>query len=126
LLLTVDKRRRARRPSAGRTRRGGAFLASHLHHDRGITALDGAGRVVGVAGYKLAVRALTGGTARDVLSVYGLLRGLPRLALLALFTRKPAEGELDAWRGVAGRTPVGEPSRVRWRLWCAPGVAEGD
>ncbi|WP_326766370.1 GNAT family N-acetyltransferase [Streptomyces sp. NBC_01591] len=74
--------------------KGRAFLASHLHHDRGITALDGTGRVVGVAGYDLAGRALSGGSARDVLSGYGPLRGLPRLALLALFTRKPAEGEL--------------------------------
>ncbi|MGW6455379.1 GNAT family N-acetyltransferase [Streptomyces sp. NPDC055078] len=78
----------------GPPQRGRAFLASHLHHDRGIAALDSAGRVVGVAGYQLAGRALTGGTAHDVLSVYGPLRGLPRLALLALLTRKPAEGEL--------------------------------
>ncbi|CAM5447911.1 molybdopterin-guanine dinucleotide biosynthesis protein MobC [Streptomyces spiroverticillatus] len=74
--------------------KGRAFLASHLHHDRGITALGGTGRVVGVVGYQLDGRGLTGGTARDVLSAYGPLRGLPRLALLALFTRKPAEGEL--------------------------------
>ncbi|MFF0477544.1 GNAT family N-acetyltransferase [Streptomyces sp. NPDC004284] len=73
---------------------GRAFLASHLHHDRGVTALDGAGRVVGVAGYDLGGRALFGGSARDVLSAYGPLRGLPRLALLALFTRNPAGGEL--------------------------------
>ncbi|MFF5761276.1 GNAT family N-acetyltransferase [Streptomyces tanashiensis] len=73
---------------------GRAFLAAHLHHDRGITALDGAGRVVGVAGYHLAGRALIGGSASDVLSAYGSLRGLPRLALLALFTREPADGEL--------------------------------
>ncbi|MFF2847542.1 GNAT family N-acetyltransferase [Streptomyces sp. NPDC058001] len=78
----------------GPPEKGRAFLASHLHHDRGITVLDGAGRVVGVAGYDLAGRALTGGTTRDVLSAYGPLRGLPRLALLALFARKPAEGEL--------------------------------
>ncbi|MFD4949125.1 GNAT family N-acetyltransferase [Streptomyces sp. NPDC058239] len=78
----------------GPPRKGRAFLASHLHHDRGITALDSEGRVVGVAGYDLAGRALTGGSARDVLSGYGLLRGVPRLALLAVLTRKPAEGEL--------------------------------
>ncbi|MCX4733721.1 N-acetyltransferase [Streptomyces sp. NBC_01363] len=74
--------------------KGRAFLASHLHHDRGITVLDGMGRVIGITGYDLAGRALLGGSARDVLSCYGPLRGLPRLALLALFTRKPAEGEL--------------------------------
>ncbi|GAA3183208.1 MULTISPECIES: GNAT family N-acetyltransferase [Streptomyces] len=74
--------------------KGRAFLASHLHRDRGIAALDGAGRVIGVAGYDLAGRALFGGSARDVLSGYGLLGGVPRIALLALFTRRPAEGEL--------------------------------
>jgi ribosomal protein S18 acetylase RimI-like enzyme len=70
-----------------------AFIAAHLHHDRGVTALTG-GRVVGVAGYQLGGRGLTGGRVRDVLSTYGLLRGLPRLALLALLERTPAPGEL--------------------------------
>ncbi|MFI8434409.1 GNAT family N-acetyltransferase [Streptomyces sp. NPDC079020] len=78
----------------GPPRKGRTFLASHLHHDRGITALDSGGRVVGVAGYDLAGRALTGGSARDVLSGYGLLRGVPRLALLAVLARRPAEDEL--------------------------------
>jgi ribosomal protein S18 acetylase RimI-like enzyme len=72
---------------------GRAFLAAHLHHDRGITALDG-DRVVGVAGYQLGGRGLTGGKVRDVLSAYGPIRGLPRLALLALLERTPSPGEL--------------------------------
>ncbi|WP_256984070.1 GNAT family N-acetyltransferase [Streptomyces sp. XY006] len=72
---------------------GRDFIAAHVHHDRGVTALvDGA--VVGVAGYQLGGRALTGGTVRDVLSTYGLFRGLPRLAVLALFERTPRKGEL--------------------------------
>ncbi|MGA4838039.1 GNAT family N-acetyltransferase [Streptomyces sp. G45] len=75
-------------PDAGR-----AFIAAHLHHDRGLTVLRG-GRVVGVAGYQLGGRALTGGRARDVLAAYGPVRGLPRLAVLALFERAPAPGEL--------------------------------
>lgn len=70
-----------------------AFIAAHLHHDRGVTALAG-DRVVGVAGYQLGGRGLTGGSARDVLTTYGPIRGLPRLALLALFERTPAAGEL--------------------------------
>ncbi|MFD9029719.1 GNAT family N-acetyltransferase [Streptomyces sp. NPDC059567] len=70
-----------------------SFLSAHLHRDRGITALVD-GRVVGVAGYKLGGRGLTGGGARDVLSAYGHLAGLPRLALLALLDRTPAKGEL--------------------------------
>lgn len=75
-------------PDAGRE-----FLAAHLHHDRGITALVD-GRVVGVAGFRLGGRGLTGGGAKDVLAAYGPFRGLPRLAVLALFERTPAAGEL--------------------------------
>jgi ribosomal protein S18 acetylase RimI-like enzyme len=72
---------------------GRAFIAAHLNHDRGVTALVD-GTVVGVAGYHLGGRALTGGNVRDVLSAYGLFRGLPRLAVLALFERTPQQGEL--------------------------------
>ncbi|MBL1110352.1 GNAT family N-acetyltransferase [Streptomyces sp. 5-8] len=73
--------------------KGRAFIASHLQHDRGVVALHG-GQVVAVAGYRLDGRALTGGGVKDVLSAYGPVRGLPRLALLALFERTPAPGEL--------------------------------
>ncbi|MCX4994367.1 GNAT family N-acetyltransferase [Streptomyces longwoodensis] len=72
---------------------GRAFIAAHLNHDRGVTALAD-GKVVGVAGYRLGGRALTGGDVPDVLSAYGVLRGLPRLAVLALFERTPEEAEL--------------------------------
>ncbi|MBB3725769.1 GNAT family N-acetyltransferase [Nonomuraea dietziae] len=70
-----------------------AFLAAHLHHDRGVAAVVD-GEVAGVAGYQLGGRGLTGGGAGDVLSAYGTLRGLPRLALLTLMERRPADGEL--------------------------------
>ncbi|MGW4054827.1 GNAT family N-acetyltransferase [Streptomyces sp. NPDC004779] len=79
----------------GPAERGRAFLARHLHHDRAVVALaPGGGHVVGVAGYRLGKRGLTGGGARDVLAGYGPLRGLPRLALLALLERTPGPGEL--------------------------------
>ncbi|MCB5164569.1 GNAT family N-acetyltransferase [Streptomyces bambusae] len=75
--------------------RGRAFIARHLHHDRAAVALTpGGDRVVGVAGYQVDGRALTGGGGRDVLSAYGLFRGLPRLAVLALLERTPEPGEL--------------------------------
>ncbi|MFJ5733386.1 GNAT family N-acetyltransferase [Streptomyces paradoxus] len=80
-------------PALNPPRTGRAFIAAHLHRDRGVVALA-AGRVVGVAGYRLEGRALTGGGIRDVLSAYGFFRGLPRLALLVLFERTPAAGEL--------------------------------
>ncbi|GAA5771596.1 hypothetical protein Aros01_08135 [Streptosporangium roseum] len=70
-----------------------AFLAAHLHHDRGVVAVVD-GEVAGVAGYQLGGRGLMGGGAGDVLSAYGTLRGLPRLALLTLMGRRPAGGEL--------------------------------
>ncbi|MFC4062175.1 GNAT family N-acetyltransferase [Planomonospora corallina] len=99
-------------PALGPPDRGRAFLAAHLHRDRAVVALD-AGRVVGVAGYHLAGRALTGGDAAAVLAAYGVLRGLPRLALLSLLERRPADGQLlmdgiavdPDWRGrgVGGR-----------------------
>lgn len=80
-------------PALGPPDVGRAFLATHLQHDRGVTAHAG-GAVVGVAGYQLGGRGLTGGGAADVLAAYGLLRGLPRLALLALLERAPQAGEL--------------------------------
>ncbi|MFD3937724.1 GNAT family N-acetyltransferase [Streptomyces sp. NPDC058611] len=72
---------------------GRPFIAAHLHRDRGIVALAG-GQVVGVAGYQWGGRGLTGGGVKDVLSDYGTLRGLPRVALLALLERTPKDGEL--------------------------------
>ncbi|MFJ6528700.1 GNAT family N-acetyltransferase [Streptomyces longwoodensis] len=80
-------------PALGPPDTGRAFIAAHLNHDRGVTALAD-GKVVGVAGYRLGGRALTGGDVPDVLSAYGVLRGLPRLAVLALFERTPEEAEL--------------------------------
>jgi ribosomal protein S18 acetylase RimI-like enzyme len=75
-------------PDAGR-----AFIAEHLHHDRGIVAIDKE-RLVGVAGYREGGRALTGGGMQDVLSAYGPIRGVPRAAILALLERRAAGGEL--------------------------------
>ncbi|GAA4656708.1 GNAT family N-acetyltransferase [Streptomyces chumphonensis] len=80
-------------PALGPPEAGRRFLAAHLHRDRAVVALVG-GAVVGVAGYQLDGRGLTGGDTRAVLDAYGLFRGLPRLALLALLERTPAAGEL--------------------------------
>lgn len=70
-----------------------SFIAGHLNADRAICAiLDG--QLIGLAGYQLGGRALTGGSASDVLRTYGRVRGLHRLLLLALFERRPAPGQL--------------------------------
>jgi ribosomal protein S18 acetylase RimI-like enzyme len=81
-------------PALGPAEQAVEFLAARLNPDRVVTALDGAGQVVGVAGYQLAGRGLSGATARDVCSAYGPLRALPRLAVLGLLGRKAAAGEL--------------------------------
>ncbi|MER6478412.1 GNAT family N-acetyltransferase [Streptomyces filamentosus] len=69
------------------------FLAAHLNADRAVCALLD-GQLVGLAGYQLGGRALTGGSASAVLRAYGHLRGLHRLLLLTLFERHPAPGQL--------------------------------
>ncbi|MET9515806.1 GNAT family N-acetyltransferase [Streptomyces sp. NPDC002994] len=72
---------------------GQLFIAAHLHRDRAVVALA-RDQVVAVAGYQLDGRGLTGGGVADVLDTYGLFRGMPRLALLALLERTPAAGQL--------------------------------
>ncbi|WLW58146.1 GNAT family N-acetyltransferase [Streptomyces sp. YU58] len=69
------------------------FLAAHLNSDRAVCALLD-GQLVGLAGYQLGGRALTGGSAAAVLRAYGHLRGLHRLLILALFERRPTPGQL--------------------------------
>nr|BEK64560.1 GNAT family N-acetyltransferase [Kitasatospora purpeofusca] len=69
------------------------FIAAHLNADRAVCALID-GRLVGLAGYRLGGRGLTGGTAGAVLRAYGHLRGLHRVLLLTLFERRPGAGQL--------------------------------
>lgn len=81
-------------PALGPAHRGRAFLAAHLNRDRGITAIGDDGQILGIAGYHLAGRSLAGGSARDVVSDYGLFSGCGRLAVLALLSRKQQEDVL--------------------------------
>ncbi|MFI6515157.1 GNAT family N-acetyltransferase [Spirillospora sp. NPDC050679] len=69
------------------------FIAAHLNADRAVCALLD-GRLVGLAGYQVGGRSFTGGTVTDVLREYGWIRGLWRVALLALFERQAAAGQL--------------------------------
>lgn len=69
------------------------FIAAHLNADRAVCALLD-GQLVGLAGYQLGGRALTGGSASAVLRAYGLLGGVHRLLILALFERRPTPGQL--------------------------------
>jgi ribosomal protein S18 acetylase RimI-like enzyme len=80
-------------PALGPADKAMPFLAAHLNADRAVCALLD-GQLVGLAGYQLGGRGLTGGSAAAVLRAYGHVRGIHRLLLLALFERRPAPGQL--------------------------------
>lgn len=76
------------------------FIADHLNADRAVSAyLDG--RLVGLAGYQHGGRALTGGTAWDVLREYGVLKGLKGVLILSLFERRPTDSGQLVMDGIA-------------------------
>ncbi len=81
------------RPALDPPEKAVPFIAAHLNADRAVCALLN-GRLVGLAGYRLGGRGLTGGTAGAVLHAYGRLRGLHRVLLLTLFERRPGAGQL--------------------------------
>ncbi|MEK2493928.1 GNAT family N-acetyltransferase [Kitasatospora purpeofusca] len=81
------------RPALDPPEKAVPFIAAHLNADRAVCALLD-GRLVGLAGYRLSGRGLTGGTAGAVLRAYGRLRGLHRVLLLTLFERRPGAGQL--------------------------------
>ncbi len=86
--------------------KGTRFIAQHLNRDRAVVAVAD-GRLIGLAGYHHDGRALTDVSAADVLRAYGWIRGLPKLAVLALLERQPHDRELlmdgivveESWRG---------------------------
>ncbi|MFD2470604.1 GNAT family N-acetyltransferase [Amycolatopsis silviterrae] len=69
------------------------FLAGQLRADRAVCAFAG-GELVALAEYRLGGQAPAKGSAAAVLRTYGPLRGLYRLALLALFENRPKRGRL--------------------------------
>ena len=71
-----------------------AFLERVLDPTHGIAAVDGDGRVVGIAGFKTSTGALIGGELSDLQSVYGTFGGLWRGVLLSLLERPLADDVL--------------------------------
>ncbi len=65
-----------------------AFLERVIRPDHAIVALDGAGRMLGLAGFKTPQGSFAGGTWRDLSEIYGPLGGLWRAALLRLLQRE--------------------------------------
>lgn len=59
-----------------------AFLLRVLRSDHCISALDGTGRLVGIAGFKSPQGSFAGGSREDLIAVYGYLGALWRSALL--------------------------------------------
>lgn len=80
-------------PALRPRRRGLAFLAAHMDHDRAVCALRD-GVMVGLAGVQYAGRSFTRADWRDVVHAYGPLRGPYRYALLAMFKDAPRDGQL--------------------------------
>ena len=71
-----------------------AFFARIMDPDFAITARDGSGTVIGLAGFKTARGALTGGGLRDIAHHYGWPGALWRGPLLALLERDLAPDTL--------------------------------
>lgn len=65
-----------------------AFLLRVLRQDHAITALDDAGGLLGMAGFKTPAGSFAGGEAADVIAIYGRLGSLWRLPLLWLLGRE--------------------------------------
>jgi ribosomal protein S18 acetylase RimI-like enzyme len=63
------------------------FVAAALRADHAFVARDGAGRILGVAGFRTADGALVGGTVADMARVYGWLSALRRVGVLSLLAR---------------------------------------
>ncbi|MFI9455202.1 GNAT family N-acetyltransferase [Amycolatopsis sp. NPDC052450] len=69
------------------------FLAARLDTDRAVCAFAG-GELVAFAEYQLGGQKPAKGAVIAVLRTYGWIRGLYRLALLALFENRPKRGRL--------------------------------
>ncbi len=70
------------------------FIASVLNPDFALVARDGAGRILGLAGFKTHAGGLVGGGLRDLARVYGWPGTLWRAPLLALLERDIEPGTL--------------------------------
>ncbi|MEH6739101.1 MAG: GNAT family N-acetyltransferase [Sulfitobacter sp.] len=71
-----------------------SFFAQIITSDFALTARDTDGNLIGVAGFKTAHGALTGGGLRDVAQHYGWLNTLWKAPLLALLERDLSEDTL--------------------------------
>jgi ribosomal protein S18 acetylase RimI-like enzyme len=65
-----------------------AFLLRVLRQDHAIAALDEAGGLLGMAGFKTPAGSFAGGEAADVIAIYGRLGALWRLPLLWMLGRE--------------------------------------
>lgn len=71
-----------------------AFFAQIMRPDHALVARSIQGKVIGLAGFKTAKGALTGGGLRDIAQHYGWLGALWRAPLLALLERDLADDTL--------------------------------
>lgn len=81
------------RPLLGRGERAERFLVSVMAPDRAVAALDGAGGLVGLAGFNDADGGFIGGGWRELARVYGLPGGWLRNLAFAAFEQTPEAGQ---------------------------------
>ena len=75
-------------PVMGPDARAERFLSRVIRADHALVALDEAGRLLGLAGFKTPAGSFAGGTAADMRGVYGLAGMAWRLPLLAMLSRE--------------------------------------
>lgn len=88
--------------------RAHAFLTRVIRADHALVALDGQGRLLGLAGFKTPAGSFAGGDWADMRAVYGMLGLLWRLPLLAMLSR-----EVDNDRFLLDGICVAAPARSR-------------
>lgn len=78
----------------GPERRALAFIERVIDRDHVLTALDDAGRVVGVVGYRTPRGSFVGGTKADLVAIYGRFGALWRGLALGVLARDLHPGEI--------------------------------
>jgi len=81
-------------PVMGPERSALAFIERVMREDHVISAVDGAGRLLGVIGYRTQEGSFVGGTSEDLEAIYGRFGALWRRLALAVLAHDLAPGEM--------------------------------
>ncbi|WP_340107277.1 GNAT family N-acetyltransferase [Pikeienuella sp. HZG-20] len=81
-------------PVIGRGERAEAYLAATIRPGNALVALDDAGNLLGLAGFRDETGGFLGGGLSEIQRVYGWFGGFWRGLILSIFDREPEPGEL--------------------------------